>query len=95
MTERHGRQSATRAMVTLLQMGRQFSYAKLEEVLAQALDLGCTDVAAVRHLFMADQLRHAVAEVVEIGALAAYERPLPTMMQYDQLLSAVNIEVRA
>lgn len=95
MTERHGRQSATRAMVTLLQMGRQFSYAKLEEVLAQALDLGCTDVAAVRHLFMADQLRHAVAEVVEIGALAAYERHLPTMMQYDQLLSAVNIEVRA
>jgi hypothetical protein len=43
---------------------------------------------------MTDQLQHAVAEVIEIGALAAYERPLPTMVEYDQLfygaLSAVQ-----
>ena len=32
---------------------------------------------------------------VEIGALAAYERPLPTMAEYNQLLSAPQYEVQA
>ena len=54
---------------------------------AQALELGSTDIAAIRHLLMSDQLQHAAAAAVEIGALSAYERPLPTMAQYDQLLS--------
>ena len=33
--------------------------------------------------------------LIEIGALSAYERPLPTMAQYDQLLSGSAIEVQA
>jgi hypothetical protein len=36
---------------------------------------------------MSDQLRHTVGEAVDIGTLAAYERPLPTMFEYDQLFS--------
>jgi hypothetical protein len=43
---------------------------------------------------MSDQLQHAAAGSVEIGALSAYERPLPTMAQYDQLLSGSAIEVQ-
>ena len=62
-------------MVALIRMGREFGYAKLEAAVEQALELGCTDVAAIRHLLMTDQLQHAVAEAIEIGALAAYERP--------------------
>jgi hypothetical protein len=58
----------------------------LEASIEQALVLGCTDVAAIHHLLMTDQLQHAVAETVEIGALAAYERPLPTLAEYNQLL---------
>jgi hypothetical protein len=54
--------------------------------------LGCTDVAAIRHLLMSDELQHAAATTIEIGALAAYERPLPTMAEYNQLLT---IEVPA
>lgn len=95
MTGRHGRQGGTRAMVTLIRMGREFGYAKLEASVVQALELGCTDVAAIRHLLMTDQLQHAVAETVEIGTLTAYERPLPTMAEYNQLLSVGMIEVRA
>jgi hypothetical protein len=97
MTARLGRQSGTRAMITLLRMGREFGYAKLEAAVSQALELGCADVAAIRHLLMADQLQHAAVEVVEIGALAAYERPLPTMAEYNQLLSgtALTMEVQA
>lgn len=91
MTARHGRQSGTRAMVALIRMGREFGYAKLEAAVDRALELGCLDVAAIRHLLMTDQLQHGVVEAIEIGVLAAYERPLPTMVQYDQLfLSAVT-----
>ena len=87
----------TRAMITLLRMGREFGYAKLEAAVSQALELGCADVAAIRHLLMADQLQNAAVEAVEIGALAAYERPLPTMAEYNQLLSgtALTMEVQA
>ncbi len=79
-------------MVAVLRLGREFGFAKLEAVVGQALALGCTDVAALRHLLLSEGLRHTAAPPVEIGALAAYERPLPTMAEYNQLLT---LEVRA
>ena len=87
MIERQGRQPGTRAMVTLIRMGCEFGYEKLTAAVEQALDLGCGDVAAIRHLLMSDQLRHAVGEPIEIGKLSAYQRPLPTMIEYDRLFS--------
>ena len=87
MNEKHGRQEGTRSMIDLIRMGREFGYAKLETSVAQAMELGCTDVAAIRHLLMTDELQHAVVTTVEIGTLAAYERPLPTMAEYNQLLT--------
>ena len=48
-------------MVALLCLGREFGYAKLETAVAQAMELGCTDVAAIRHLLMSDELQHAAA----------------------------------
>jgi len=92
MNEKHGRQSGTRSMVAVIRMGREFGYNKLATSVAQALVLGCTDEAAIRHLLMSDGLQHAAATTVEIGVLAAYERPLPTMTEYNQLLT---IEVSA
>ena len=74
-------------MVAVIRMGCEFGHAKLEASIGDALQLGCTDVAAIRHLLMTDQLQHAAQQTVEIGVLAAYERPLPTMIEYDQLLS--------
>lgn len=94
MRLRHGRQGGARAMVAVVRMGREFGYAKLEASVGQALELGSTDTAAIRHLLMSDQLQHAAGVPVEIGALSAYERPLPTMAQYDQLLSGSTIEVQ-
>lgn len=70
-------------------------HAKLEASVGEALELGCTDVAAIRHLLMTDQLQHAAQQTVEIGVLAAYERPLPTMIEYNQLLSAAMNGVQA
>ena len=81
-------------MVAVVGMGREFGHARLQASVAQALELGSTDIAAIRHLLMSDQLQHAAAGSVEIGALSAYERPLPSMAQYDQLLSSSAIEVQ-
>lgn len=83
-------------MVELIRMGREFGYAKLTTAVDQALEMGCADVAAIRHLLMSDQLRHSVGEAIEVGSLSAYERPLPTMIEYDQLFSgSVQAEVQA
>jgi hypothetical protein len=95
MSERQGRQAGTRAMVAVIRMGCEFGHTKLEASVAVALELGCADVAAIRHLLMTDQLQHAAQQTIEIGMLAAYERPLPTMTEYNQLLSVEMIGVQA
>ena len=49
--------------------------------------MGCHDAAAIRHLLTAEQMNRPVIAAIEIGDLARYERPLPVMTSYDQLLS--------
>ena len=95
MTGKHGRQAGARSMVAVIRMGGEFGHAKLEAAVAEALELGCTDVAAIRHLLMSDQLQHTAHQRVDIGVLDAYERPLPTMIEYNQLLIAGINEVQA
>ncbi len=86
---RHGRQAGTREMIGLLQMGRTHGHATLLGAIDAALALGCTDEAAVRHLVTAQQLEHARPAAVEVGVLVQFERPLPTVGEYDQLLTPV------
>jgi transposase len=88
LIERHGRQAGTKAMIGLLQLGRAHGQAALRGAIDAALVLGCTDEAAVRHLVAAQHLERARAEAVEVGALAQFERPRPTVGEYDQLLTA-------
>ena len=40
----------------------------------------------MQHLLHAGELKHVVCEVIDIGLLERYERPLPVMNEYDQLL---------
>jgi hypothetical protein len=84
---RHGRQSGTREMIDLVRLGRQHGYGKLDEALKQALELGCSDTAAVQHLMTREQLDRAAAPRLELVPLMAYERPLPSLENYDHLLS--------
>lgn len=35
----------------------------------------------------AEELRHTVCEAIDVGALERYARPLPAMLEYDQLLT--------
>jgi hypothetical protein len=86
--ERHGKQSGTRQMIELLQLATRHGQTKLQEAVESALASHCYDAAAVRHLLHAGELRHTSCEALDVGGLERYERPLPVMHEYDQLLSA-------
>lgn len=86
LKQREGKQAGTRAMIEILLWGQQHGPARLRQAVEEALRLGCSDVAAVRYLLTADQLEKKPSDTVEVGSLISYERPLPTMEAYDQLL---------
>lgn len=87
LKQRQGKQPGTRAMIELLLLGRQHGHAPLKEAIEQALELGCSDVGAVRLLLGVKQgEQRRPPEAVEIGALRCYDRPQPTTSNYDQLL---------
>lgn len=87
LKQRQGKQEGTRAMIEVLQLGQKHGYRRLEQVVDQALEMGCSDVGAVRLLIDdAGMEWRRPAEALEIGALSRYERPLPKTDVYDQLL---------
>lgn len=88
LMQRHGRQDGTRAMIELLQLGRRLGWPRLRSAIESALQLGCADAAAVQHLMATDELRHQRPSLLlEVGnLLSQYERPLPEMHVYDELL---------
>ena len=74
-------------MIEVLLLGRQYSYPRLQEAIAKALDMSCFDVEAVRLLLDAERNgKREPREAVEVGALRVYDRPQPTTRNYDQLL---------
>lgn len=94
LRHRHGRQQGTRAMIEVLLLGRQHSYERLRAVVHEAVELGVSDVAAIRYLLdQAPQSVRPCPEAIEIGRLARYERPLPSMAAYDRLLGSLTTEV--
>jgi transposase len=87
LQERHGRQQGTREMIELLALGKRHGWDRLQCVVEEALRLGCTDAAAVRHLLSAGELTRPRAEALVLNGLERYERPLPQIAEYDGLLS--------
>jgi hypothetical protein len=78
-------------MIELLTLGKRCGWDRLRQVVEQSLALGCTDAAAVRHLLTATELSRPHTEFVELNGLERYDRPLPGMNEYDQLLGVTNI----
>lgn len=94
LRERHGRQDGTRAMIEILQLGRDHGYERLREVVEQALETGGSDVGAIRYLLQNQQVAGPTATAaLELGWLSQFERPQPSLGDYDQLLSSTNLEV--
>lgn len=90
LQQRLGKQASTRAMIELLLIGREKGYEQLKAAIDKAITLGCYDESAVKHLMMADTLVHQVVPACDIGQLIEYERPLPQINNYDQLLEVVG-----
>ena len=89
LRKRQGKHEGTREMIELLRLGPRYGWDALQKTVEQALTLGCTDAAAVRHLLIAGGLVHREKPIREIGSLERYERPLPVLADYDRLLGAV------
>ena len=88
LIERQGKQQGTREMIAILKLDRMHGSVKLKQAIESALDLGCPHLAAVQYLVTADRLARTVPEMVDIGLLERYERPMPVMTGYDRLLSS-------
>jgi transposase len=86
LIDRHGRQSGTRQMIQVLGLIKEHGHRRLRAAVEEALALGCSDVAAIRHLAEAADLMRARSTIVELGALSRYERPQPSLNDYDALL---------
>jgi hypothetical protein len=86
LNERHGRPAGTRLMIELLQLGRRVGYARLSSAIETAVRLSCMDAAAIKYLLHEAELPRITGAPLEVGPLAHYERPLPDLSAYDQLL---------
>jgi hypothetical protein len=77
-------------MIGLLQLCRTHGEQQLRRAIEATVALGCQDSAAVRHLLAASQLeRMPVAPLSRLqsgGLLAQFDRPMPTVTDYDRLL---------
>jgi len=89
---RHGKQAGTREMVELLLLGRQHGYGRLRQAVESALEMGSSDAGAVRYLLTAEGLERPQPELLDVGVLSRYERPLPVLAGYDELLSVEDIQ---
>lgn len=89
LQQRRGRQDGTRAMIEILLLGRQHGYEPMRQAIEQALSLGGSDVAVIRYLLERTEARAPVA-ALEVGWLDRYERPLPSLQDYDRLLTAAG-----
>lgn len=89
LERREGKQAGTRTMIELLQQGSKHGWERLKLAVQEALEIGCTDAAAVRHLLVYGELSHAPVERLALGGLERYERPLPVISDYDLLLDEV------
>jgi regulator of replication initiation timing len=88
LEQRHGKGAGTREMIGLVREGTVLGWSRLITAVEEALRLGVSDGAAVLHILHmpdAEQRRqHAIALAEE---LKQFERPMPTMENYDLLLA--------
>jgi hypothetical protein len=74
-------------MIDLLLLGRTHGDGELRNAIEKTVAIGCMDVSAVVLMLngRSGEVRPA-AEPVDIGDLSRYDRPQPTLTDYDQLL---------
>jgi hypothetical protein len=86
LRQRQGKQEGTRAMIDVLLLAREYGPERVRQAVEEALQLGCSDVAAVRYQLSANgwEPQREVAPS-PVGALNRYDRPQPCLEEYDRL----------
>ncbi len=74
----------------VLLLGREHGFERLRAVVEQALEMGVSDVAAIRYLLeLRASWRNGLRrQALDVGWLERYERPQPTLDEYDSLLAS-------
>lgn len=87
LRQRQGKQEGTRAMIDLLLLAREHGQPRVRQAVEEALELGCSDVGAVRYLLSISGKERQQRPVVpaDIGTLNRYDRPQPSLEDYDRL----------
>lgn len=85
---RHGKEKGTHAMITVLLLGQEFGHDRLRTAITTTVSLGACDVGAVRYLLTEARLNKPRAAPIDVGELARYDRPMPSVADYDTLLTA-------
>jgi hypothetical protein len=94
LEQRRGKPDGTRAMIEVLLLGREHGYDRLRQAVEQALAAGGSDVSLIRYLLKTEGMEKRVpAEALEVGWLSRYERPQPSLQDYDRLLPGTAAEV--
>jgi hypothetical protein len=86
LIDRQGRQPGTRAMIAVIQLGKEFGHDALRQAVDTAVKLGCSDSSAVRYLLTCVGQRRPAPEAIEVGGLTRYDRPMPCLTGYDRRL---------
>ena len=87
LKQRQGKQQGTKAMIEVLLLAREYGAPALQQAVTTAVAFGGSDVGAVQLLLSAaGAAPRSAPEPMEIGALRSYDRPPPTLGNYDQLL---------
>jgi hypothetical protein len=91
LEQRHGKSGGTREMIGLVREGTVAGWPRLIAAVEEALRLGVSDGAAVLHIMRVpdaeERRRYAIALEEE---LKQFERPMPTLREYDLLLTSSN-----
>lgn len=91
LEQRHGKSAGTREMIGLMREGSAQGWPRLIAAVEEALRLGVSDGAAVLHiLHMPDAEQRRQYAIALAEELKQFERPMPTMADYDLLLTGSN-----
>jgi hypothetical protein len=86
LKEREGKPAGTRAMIDVLLLAREYGATRVRRAIEEALELGCSNLASIRYLLNGTNLeQRPTAEAVDIGVLSRYDRPKPSLQDYERL----------
>ena len=78
-------------MIELLQLGKKHGYDRLSVAFRIALEKGCSDSAAIKHLLLNENTPAPEAlPLDELGNLKQYEMSQPDVGGYDLLMEGIH-----